>query len=137
MCRTPPIRSTLQKSKVDSEIVVGLYDASGDYPQPKAFDFAEGQYSNWTEGWFGVALTAFDAAIELDIDLSASASIDGENMTLSLLKESASWEGVAVEVEFQLFLTAEAKAAMSFTTGLELSVSYWSRLEKEECPAAD
>ncbi len=102
-------------------MTAALYDPSGDYPQPKAFDFAEGRYNGWDDGWFGVALDSFDAMIELDIDLSASASTG--DLTLSLLKKSAAWDGVGVEVEFQLYLTADAAASMSFTTGLNLSVS--------------
>jgi hypothetical protein len=65
-------------------------------------------------------LDSFDAEFEVEIDLSGSA--DG-NYTLSLLQLSASYEGVVVEVDFQLYMTADAAASMSFTTGLELSVS--------------
>lgn len=62
----------------------------------------------------------FDASFELDIDLSAGA--DGD-LTLSLLKETVETDGVVVEVDFQLYLVANAQVEMSFTAGLNLSVS--------------
>ena len=120
-CRVPPISASLQKSKLQSEITVGLYDASGDYPQPKAFDFAERRYDRWNKPWFGIALDSFDAQFEVDINLSESVS--GENLTLPLLTIPAQRDGVVVEVEFQLYLTADASASMSFTAGLDLNVS--------------
>ena len=45
------------------------------------------------------------------------------NFTLSLLKKSVQKEGVVVEVDFQLYLTAATHEQVSFTAGLNLSVS--------------
>jgi hypothetical protein len=64
-------------------------------------------------------LDNFDAFFEIDIELTAVAN--GE-ITLSLLKIVAAAEGVVVEVDFQLYLVADASASMSFTTGLNLTV---------------
>ena len=118
--RTPPISTSLKTSHLQSELTVALYNADGSYTQPKEFDFAASQYDGWDLAWFGVALDSFDAEFEVEIDLSAAAN---GNYTLSLLQLSASYEGVGVEVDVQLYMTAEAAASMSFTTGLELSVS--------------
>jgi hypothetical protein len=52
--------------------------------------------------------------------LSANANGD---YTISLLKKSAAVDGIGVEIEFQLYMTAKASAEMSFTAGLELTVS--------------
>jgi hypothetical protein len=65
-------------------------------------------------------LDNFDALFEVDIELTAVAN--GE-ITLSLLRIIAAAEGVVVEVDFQLYLVADASASMSFTTGLNLTVS--------------
>lgn len=69
----------------------------------------------------GFALDNFEALLEIDVDLSAVAN--GE-LTLSLLKIPAAADGVVLEVEFQLYLVADASASMSFTTGLNLTVSF-------------
>jgi hypothetical protein len=68
-------------------------------------------------------LDSFDALFEVDVELTAVAN--GE-ITLSLLKIVAAAEGVVVEVDFQLYLVADASASMSFTAGLNLTVSYHS-----------
>jgi hypothetical protein len=88
--------------------------------QPSAFDFASNNYNDWNNSWLGFALNNFDASFELDVDLSAGAERD---LTLSLRKFSAEDYGVVVEVDFQLYLVAEAQAEMSFTAGLNVSVS--------------
>ena len=62
----------------------------------------------------------FDAEFELEFDLSADAEGD---LTFSLLKESYVYDGITVDVEFQLYLAATAQAEMSFTAGMNLSVS--------------
>ena len=67
-------------------------------------------------------MDSFDALFEIDVELAAVAN--GE-ITLSLLKIVAAAEGVVVEVDFQLYLVADASASMSFTTGLNLTVSYY------------
>ena len=118
--RTPPISTSLKTSHLQSEVTVALYDGSGDYPQPEAFDFAKLQYGGWNNAWLGIALDSFDAEFEVEVDLSAAANGD---YTLSLLQTGASYDGIAVDVDFQLYMTAEAAASMSFTTGLELTVS--------------
>lgn len=61
----------------------------------------------------------------MEINLSKVATC---NQTLSLRKLSADFDGLAVEVDFQLYLVASASASMSFTTGLNLTVSYPSHL---------
>jgi hypothetical protein len=71
-------------------------------------------------------LDNFDALFEIDVELSAVAN--GE-LTLSLLTKTAAEDGVVVEVEFQLYLVADASASMSFTTGLNLTVSCHSQFE--------
>jgi hypothetical protein len=65
-------------------------------------------------------LDSFDALFEIEVELSAVAN--GE-ITLSLLRIIAAAEGVVVEVDFQLYLVADASASMSFTAGLNLTVS--------------
>jgi hypothetical protein len=121
--RIPPVSGSLGRSKVDSKITVALYNEDGDYPQPPEFAFAAAQYDDWNSSWFGIALDSFDADFEVDVDLSGTA--EGE-LTLSLMTKSAQYGGVAVEVDFQLYLMASASAAMTFTTGLNLAVSRWS-----------
>ena len=71
-------------------------------------------------------MDSFDALFEIDVELSAVAN--GE-LTLSLLKIPAAADGVVVEVEFQLYLVADASASMGFTTGLNLTVSCYFQLE--------
>jgi hypothetical protein len=71
-------------------------------------------------------LDSFEALFEIDVELNAVAN--GE-LTLSLLKIAAASDGVVVEVEFQLYLVADASASMSFTTGLNLTVSCHFPLE--------
>jgi hypothetical protein len=100
--------------------MVGLYcESCSGASQPAAFNFAS-QYSGWDNSWLGFALDSFEAMFEIDVELSAVAN--GE-LTLSLLKTAAASDGVVVEVEFQLYLVADASASMSFTTGLNLTVS--------------
>lgn len=119
--RTPPISSRLIASGFQSEFTIGLYCESCDNAvQPSAFNFTS-TYPGWNSSWLGFALDNFDASFELDVDLSAGAEGD---LTLSLLKKTVEADGVVVEVEFQLYLVAEAQAEMSFTVGLNLSVSY-------------
>ena len=67
----------------------------------------------------GFVLDSFDALFEVVIDLSEVAS--GE-LTLGLFSKTAAQDGVVVEVEFQLYVVADASASMTFTTGLNLSV---------------
>jgi hypothetical protein len=88
--------------------------------QPSVFNFASTAYTDWDKSWLGFALDSFNASIELEVDLSADAEGD---LTLSLLKQTAEADGVVVEVDFQLYLVAKAQAEMSFTAGLDLSVS--------------
>ena len=119
--RTPPISSRLITSGFQSEVTIGLYCESCDNTvQPSAFDFASTTYTGWEKSWLGFALNNFDASFELDIDLSAGAE---GNLTLSLLKIPVEADGVVVEVDFELYLVAKAQAEMSFTAGLNLSVS--------------
>ena len=65
-------------------------------------------------------LDNFDASFELDIDLSSTVNHD---FTLSLLKKTVEAESVVVEVDFQLYLAATAHEEVSFTAGINLSVS--------------
>ena len=117
---TPPISAQLLTSGFESNVTIGLYcESCPNASQPTAFDFAS-NYSGWHSSWLGFALDSFDAQFELDVDLSAEANGD---LTLSLLKKSAMADGVVVEVDFQLYLVADASASMSFTAGLNLSVS--------------
>jgi hypothetical protein len=119
--RTPPISSRLTTSGFQSEVTIGLYcEGCDNAVQPSAFDFASTTYSGWESSWLGFALDNFDASFELDVDLSAGAEGD---LTLSLLKIPVEADGVVVEVDFQLYLVANAQAEMSFTAGLNLSVS--------------
>ena len=124
--RTPPISSRLVTSGFESNVTIGLYctgcDVLVEPVRPSAFDFTKTtyNYSGWDESWLGFALNSFDAFFELDIDLSANA--DG-SLTLSLLKISEGFDGVVVDVEFQLYLVATAQTEMSFTAGMNLSVS--------------
>lgn len=120
VCRTPPISTSLKKSSLNSGVTVGLYDDSGDYSQPEAFVPFKSNFSGWDDAWFGIALDSFDVVLEADVILAGSAS--GE-YTLSLLKIPVAYDGVGVEVDFQLYMTAEAAAAITFTAGLELKVS--------------
>ncbi|MCJ1383187.1 hypothetical protein MMC17_006300 [Xylographa soralifera] len=118
---TPPISAQLITSGLQSNVTIGLYCAScSDASQPTAFDFASQNYSGWENSWLGFALDSFDALFEVDVNLSAVA--DGE-LTLSLLKKSATADGVVVEVDFQLYLVADASASMSFTAGLNLTLT--------------
>jgi hypothetical protein len=65
---------------------------------------------------------------ELNVDLSAEANGD---LTLSLLKLILPpTDGVVVEVDFQIYLVADASASMSFTAGLNLSVCYCFQLKQ-------
>jgi hypothetical protein len=108
-------------SGVQSNVTVGLYCAScKGASQPAAFQFGSQNYTGWNSSWLGFALDSFEALFEIDVELSATAS--GE-ITLSLLKILAAADGVVVEVEFQLYLVADASASMSFTAGLNLTVS--------------
>jgi hypothetical protein len=112
----------LVNSGVESNILVGFYcsNCKGS-TQPTAFDFVQPSYSDWDHSWLGVALTSFDALFELNVELSAAAN--GE-LTLSLLTIPViSEDDFAIAVEFQVYLTANAMASMSFTAGLNLSVS--------------
>ena len=119
--RTPPISSRLITSGLESEVTVGLYCTGClDAVRPSAFNFTSANYTGWDKSWLGLALDSFEAFFEVDIDLSANA--DG-NLTLSLLKRSIGVDGVNVDVEFQLYLFATAQAEMSFTAGMNLSVS--------------
>ena len=118
--RTPPISSRVIASGIESEVTVGLYCKDCNATQPSAFDFASTNYSGWNESWLGFALDSFDAAFELDIDLSANAK---GNLTLSLLKKSMGIDSVDFDVEFQLYLDATAQEEMSFTAGMNLNVS--------------
>ena len=120
--RTPPISTRLVTSGIESNVTVGLYchNCSGS-SQPPAFDFARQNYSGWDNSWLGFALDNFEALFEVDVDLSAVAN--GE-LTISLLKIPAASDGIVVEVDFQLYLVADASASMSFTAGLNLTVSY-------------
>ena len=121
--RTPPISSRLITSGFESNVTVGLYCKGCDNAvRPSAFDFANttSGYRGWNESWLGIALDSFYAEFELDIDLSVHAE---GNLTLSLLKRSMEFDGVVVDVEFQLYLDAIAQAEMSFTAGMNLSVS--------------
>lgn len=87
--------------------------------QPPQFNHFQNLYDGWNDSWFGISLDSFDAEIEVDIDLSGHAEGD---YTISLLTKSFEVDGVGVEVDFQLYMTAQASAEMSFTAGLELSV---------------
>jgi hypothetical protein len=119
--RTPPISSRLITSGFESNVTVGLYcDYCDNAVRPSAFDFTNTTYLGWNQSWLGFALDSFDAEFELEIDLSANAEGD---LTLSLLKKSFGFDGVNVDVEFQLYLVATAQAEMSFTAGMNLSVS--------------
>jgi hypothetical protein len=119
--RTPPISARLITSGLQSNVTVGLYcESCSGASQPAAFNFASQNYSGWDNSWLGFALDSFEALFEIDVELSAVAN--GE-LTLSLLKTAAASDGVVVEVEFQLYLVADASASMSFTTGLNLTVS--------------
>jgi hypothetical protein len=69
-------------------------------------------------------LESFDALFEVNVDLSV---VTNGELTLSLLKLAAAADGVVVDVEFQLYLVADASASMSFITGLNLSVGFHSR----------
>ena len=104
-------------------MTVALYnnDTEDDnyYTQPPAFHHFQTLYNEYDDSWFGIALDSFDAEIEVEIDLSANANGD---YTISLLKKSATVDGIGVAIEFQLYMTASASAEMSFTAGLELSV---------------
>ncbi|MCJ1390596.1 hypothetical protein MMC18_003456 [Xylographa bjoerkii] len=118
---TPPISTQLMTSGLQSNVTIGLYCANcSNASQPTAFDFASQNYSGWESSWLGFALDSFDALFEVEIDLSADASGD---LTLSLLKKSAESDGVVVEVDFQLYLVADASASMSFTAGLNLTLT--------------
>jgi hypothetical protein len=94
--------------------------------QPAAFDFANQYYTRWSDSWLGIALDSFDASFEIDVELSAEAS---DHLFISLLKKTVSVDGVIVELDFQLYLAADASESMSFTTGLNLTVSGCSQLE--------
>lgn len=119
--RTPPISIHLITSGFQSEVTLGLYCGScNNAVQPSAFDFAKPTYTGWDESWLGFALDSFNASFELEVDLSADAEGD---LTLSLLKTTVEDYGVVVEVDFQLYLVGQAQAEMSFTAGLDLSVS--------------
>jgi hypothetical protein len=118
--RVPPISSSLKRSKVDSLVTVALYNDDGHYIQPKEFDFAQPSYAGWHKAWFGVAINSFDAELAVDVDLSGDA--EGE-LAISLLKIPIEYDSVGGQIEFQLYLQANASASMSFTAGLELSVS--------------
>jgi hypothetical protein len=119
--RTPPISTRLVSSGIQSNVTVGLYcEGCTGSSQPAAFNFTSQNYSGWDSSWLGFALDSFDALFEIDVDLTAVAN--GE-LTLSLLKIPAAADGVVVEVDFQLYLVADASASMSFTAGLNLTVS--------------
>jgi hypothetical protein len=111
----------LVTSGIQSDVIIGLYcESCSNASQPAAFNFANQTYNGWNNSWLGFALESFDALFEVNVDLSATAN--GE-LTFSLLKIPAAADGVVVEVEFQLYLVADASASMSFTAGLNLSVS--------------
>ena len=71
-------------------------------------------------------MDSFDALFEIDVELNAGANGD---LTLSLLKFTAAEDDVVVDVEFQLYLVGNASASMSFTAGLNLTVSCNSQFE--------
>ena len=121
VCSKPPISSRLLSSGLESEVTVATYcDYCVDSTQPADFQFADGLYDEYSNSWLGFALDTFDAAFEVEIDLSEATS---DNLTLSLRKISVEFDDVVLEVDFQLYLIAETSASMSFTAGLNLSVS--------------
>lgn len=118
--QTPPISTRLLTSGLQSEVSVGSHCVvCSNTSQPSAFDFASGRYSRYDDDWLGFALDSFETSFEIEVDLSEDAN---DNVTLSLMKIPAGFDGVAVEVDFQLFLVADASASMSFTTGLNLTL---------------
>ena len=127
------MRTHIVNSGVQSNVTIGLYCAScTGATQPAAFDFANQSYSGWDNSWLGFALDNFEAIFEIDVEL---AQVTNGELTLSLLKIPAAADGVIVEVEFQLYVTANASVDMSFTTGLNLTVS--SILELQVLHLAD
>lgn len=118
--RTPPISSRLIMSGFQSDARIGFYCKDCDTTQPANFDFANTTFAGWDKIWPGFALKQFDASFELVIDLSAGAD---HNLTLLLLKETVEADGVVVRMDFQLYLVASTRKEMSFTAGLDLSVS--------------
>lgn len=71
-------------------------------------------------------MDSFNASFEVDVELSGEASGD---LTLGLWSKTIAQENIMVEVEFQLYVVADASASMSFTTGLDFSVRRHCRVE--------